>query len=60
MPTKIIVIVEGGNVQNCYSDSEDVEVEVIDFDNIADKGKDAVRQADAHVQQLTGSMRQVC
>ena len=29
MPTKVIVIVSGGNVQDCYADSADVEVEVI-------------------------------
>jgi hypothetical protein len=49
MPIKIVVIVDGGNVQHCYSDHESVEVEIIDFDNISNEGKTAIERAETRI-----------
>jgi len=38
--TKIVVFVEGGNVQSIYS-TRPVEVEVVDFDNLKEQGLDS-------------------
>ena len=59
MQTKVIVVVSGGNVQDCYADSADVEVEVIDLDNIEDEGEDAVRRAEARLREAGNAMHHV-
>lgn len=43
---KIVVVIEGGVLQNVYADSEPVEVVLVDFDNLKfdnlkREGKDA-------------------
>lgn len=37
---KIVIFVDGGNVQGVYSTSLNVEVELIDFDNLRAEGRD--------------------
>lgn len=37
---KIVIYVDGGNVQGVYSTKETVEVELVDFDNLRADGKD--------------------
>ncbi len=59
MPVKVIVVVSGGNVQDCYADGADVEVEIIDFDNIEDEGSQAVQRTFARLKELTETMHQV-
>ena len=34
--TKIVIVVEGGTVQEVYSTEKDVEIEVLDFDEFDD------------------------
>jgi hypothetical protein len=41
MQTKIVIHVEGGNVQSVYSSDPTTEVEVVDFDNLRCDGKDS-------------------
>jgi hypothetical protein len=53
MTTKIVIVVSGGNIQDCYSNDEAVEIEVIDFDNIADAGKEGILRAEARLVQAT-------
>jgi hypothetical protein len=59
MPIKVIVVVSGGNVQDCFSSFGDVEIEMIDFDNISEEGPDAVKQAEARVEKLADTMHHV-
>jgi hypothetical protein len=40
---RVVIVVSGGNVQHCYADDQNVEVEVIDFDNLREEGP-AVRE----------------
>jgi hypothetical protein len=56
MKIKVVVVVSGGNVQNCYSDSGSVEIEVIDFDNIEAAGKAEVQQAELRVKEVAQTM----
>jgi hypothetical protein len=42
---KIIIIVEGGVVQAVYSEDENVDIELIDHDNLKEKGWDRVLRA---------------
>lgn len=59
MQAKVIVIVSGGNVQDCYADSANIEVEVIDFDNIGDENGGALDRAEARVRKLENEMHHV-
>ena len=40
MNSRIIIVVSGGCVRDVYSSNEDDEVDVIDYDNIADYDDD--------------------
>lgn len=59
METRIVVIVSGGNVQGCYANLKNVEIEMIDFDNIREEGPDAVRKAEAHAKEVDATMHHV-
>jgi len=59
MPTKVVVIVSGGNVQNCHADAANVQVEIIDFDNIDTEGEEAFQRADARVSNMNDTMHHV-
>jgi len=59
MPIKVTVIVSGGNVQDCYADDPQVEIEMLDFDNFEGEGKDAVEKAEARVTEVTAKMHHV-
>lgn len=43
---KIVIYVDGGNVQGVYSSDEKVEVEIIDFDNLRAEGKNMQQRYD--------------
>jgi len=36
---KVVIIVDGGNIQNIYSNFKDIDVRVLDLDNCKDDGK---------------------
>ena len=36
---KVVIIVDGGNIQNIYSNFKDIDVQVLDLDNCKDEGK---------------------
>jgi hypothetical protein len=55
MGAKITVVVSGGNVQNCYSTDSTVEIEVIDFDNVAEDGEDAIARAEERLAEIRDS-----
>jgi hypothetical protein len=59
MAIKVVVIVSGGNVQGCYANQAAVEIEMIDFDNIAEDGDDALRQAEARANEVDQSMQHI-
>ncbi len=59
MATKVVVVVSGGNVQNCYAELETVEIEMIDFDNIEDDGAAALQEAEARVKEIDRTMHHV-
>src|ERR1700733_14071809 len=52
MATKIVIVVRGGNVQDCYADLKTVDIEMIDFDNIKAEGYAAEQQAEARVTEV--------
>lgn len=37
---KIVIFVDGGNVQGVYSTKSNIDVELVDFDNLRAEGKD--------------------
>lgn len=39
-PPRVVVYVEGGNVQAIYSNRDGIAAEVVDFDNLKAEGKD--------------------
>jgi hypothetical protein len=59
MATNVVIIVSGGNVQACYADQPDVEIEMIDFDNIVDVGDGALREAEARAEDVERQMQLV-
>ena len=59
MPIKVFVIVSGGVVQDCFASFNQVDIEVIDFDNIRDEGREAVTEAKARVDRLAETMHHV-
>ncbi|MBI3822001.1 MAG: hypothetical protein HY289_04890 [Planctomycetes bacterium] len=59
MENRIVIIVSGGNVQGCYADLKNVEIEMIDFDNIQEEGADAVRQAETRAKEVEATMHHV-
>jgi hypothetical protein len=56
---KVVIIVSGGNVQGCFADRSGVEIEMLDFDNIADDGDVSLRQAEARAEAVVQDMQQV-
>lgn len=59
MAIKIVVIVSKGNVQDCYSDYQDVTVEMIDFDNIQEEGAAAQQQAETRAKEVDETMHHI-
>jgi hypothetical protein len=59
MPITVTVIVSGGNVQDCYSDSPDVRIEMIDYDNIKEEGQDAMLKADLRLEEIQQIMHHI-
>jgi hypothetical protein len=59
MPIKVVVIVSGGNVQCCYATQAGVEIEVIDFDNIAEDGDAALAQAKRRATEIDQIMQHI-
>lgn len=59
MSIKVVVIVSGGNVQHCYAELDNVEIELIDFDNIEFDGAEAVQRAEARVKEIDGTMHSI-
>jgi hypothetical protein len=37
--TRIVIVVDGGNVQDAYSTDPELEIELVDFDNLEADGK---------------------
>ena len=55
---KLVVIVDGGNVQSIYTDRPDIpiDVDLVDFDNLRAEGFDGVqiyRIMEEHIKNLT-------
>ncbi len=59
MTIKVVVIVRGGNVQDCYADLDDIEIEMIDFDNISEESAEAVERAEARLKDIVEKMHHV-
>jgi hypothetical protein len=59
MAIKVVVIVSGGNVQGCYASHADLEIEMIDFDNIAEDGDAALRQAESRAKEVDRNMQHI-
>ena len=59
MAIRVVVIVSAGNVQDCYADQKDVEIEMIDFDNCEEEGKAATAKADARAKVVDQTMHHV-
>ncbi|HVS35788.1 MAG TPA: hypothetical protein VMS17_09410 [Gemmataceae bacterium] len=59
MAIKVVIIVSGGNVQQCYADVDNVNVELIDFDNIKEEGSEALERAEDRIKEVAASMREV-
>lgn len=57
--TRVVVVVVGGNVQDCFSDRPDIEIELIDFDNAAAEGPASVSRSEARVTEVIKQMRHV-
>jgi hypothetical protein len=56
MATKIVIHVEGGNVQSVYSSEKNVEVEIIDMDNIKGELYDSEEEYAEKVQQAENAI----
>ena len=43
---KLVIVVDGGNVQSIYTDRPDIpfEIDVIDFDNLKAEGFDSIQR----------------
>lgn len=55
---KLVIVVDGGNVQSIYTDRPNIplEIDVIDFDNLRAEGFDSIQRyciMEEHIKNLT-------
>ncbi len=53
---KVVVVVRGGNVQDCYSNTQVVDIEMLDFDNFEAEGDESVEAGEARLSEVEKTM----
>jgi len=59
MTTTVVILVRKGTVLACYSDSDEVDIELLDFDMLDSEGDKAVLDGERRLEEVQTEMKAV-